>query len=193
MGPKMDMKEIEHNKGATADLLQQKPHVEVADSKTPAVSLDEARLAAGISMTGLHTKKLSGAQVIRERKMKEGTWKAENPQRKTPLCQVKGTVGCSGSVKRPHLDSSTPSLDKQQPKKPRNTQVQTGIYKEAVTGIKMAIIHKHHPDAKIGSNPDRYNSDRTSDCSGYKPLGEDLSTISTLQIGTGSILDDLCK
>jgi hypothetical protein len=165
----MDTKEMELKQGATSDLLQQKPHAEVADSKISAVSSDEEKLAAGISMTGLHTKRLSGTQqkkLIRERKMKEGTWKAENPQRKTPLCQVKGTVGCSGSVKRPHLDSSTPSLDKQQPKKPRNTQVQTGIYKEAVTGIKMAIIHKHHPDAKIGSNPDRYNSDRTSDCSG---------------------------
>jgi hypothetical protein len=27
--------------------------------------------------------------------------------------------------------------------------VQTGTYKEAVTGIKMAIIHMHHPDAKL--------------------------------------------
>jgi hypothetical protein len=52
-------------------------------------------------------------------------------------------------VKRPHSDSSTPSLDKQQPKKPRNTHVQTGIYKEAVTGIKMAIIHRHHSDVKL--------------------------------------------
>jgi hypothetical protein len=27
--------------------------------------------------------------------------------------------------------------------------VQTGTYKEAVTGIKMAIIHRDHPDAKL--------------------------------------------
>ena len=44
------------------DLLQ-KPHVEAADSKTPAVSLDEERLAAGISTIGLQTKKPSGAQL----------------------------------------------------------------------------------------------------------------------------------
>jgi len=27
--------------------------------------------------------------------------------------------------------------------------VQTGTYKEAVTGIKMVIIHRHHPDIKL--------------------------------------------
>jgi len=27
--------------------------------------------------------------------------------------------------------------------------VQTGTYKEAVVGIKMAIIHRHHPDVKV--------------------------------------------
>ena len=116
----MDMKEIEQNKGATADLLQQKSHVEVADSKTPAVSLDEKKLAAGISTIGLHTKKLSGAQrkkPIRERKMKEGTWTAEKPPRKTHPLRAKVTAGCSWGVKGPHSDSSTPSLDKQQPKK----------------------------------------------------------------------------
>jgi hypothetical protein len=40
-------------------------------------------------------------------------------------------------------------LEKQQPKKPRNTQVQTGSYKEAVAGIEMAVIHRHHPDVKL--------------------------------------------
>jgi len=52
-------------------------------------------------------------------------------------------------MKRLHLDSSTPSLEKQQTKKPRNTQVQTETYKEAVFGIKMTIIHRHHPDVKL--------------------------------------------
>jgi hypothetical protein len=42
-------------------------------------------------------------------------------------------VGSSGGVKRPHSDSSTPSLEKQKQKKNRNTQVQTGLYKEAAT------------------------------------------------------------
>jgi len=40
-GTKMDTTEMELKQGATADLLQQKPHVEVADSKTSAVSSDE--------------------------------------------------------------------------------------------------------------------------------------------------------
>jgi hypothetical protein len=52
-------------------------------------------------------------------------------------------------VKRSHSDSSTPTLEKQKPKKTRNTRVQTGAYKEAVTGKKMAIIHKNHPDVKL--------------------------------------------
>jgi hypothetical protein len=62
------------------------------------------------------------------------------PKRKTPPSQDKGTAGSSGGVKRPHSESSTPSREKQQPKKPRSTQVQTGTYKEAVVGIKMAIV-----------------------------------------------------
>jgi hypothetical protein len=93
----MDTKERKLKKGAIADLLQ-KPHVEVSDSKTPAVSSDEERLAAGISTIELQTKKPSRAQwrkLARERKMKEGTW-TENPPRKTPPSQAKGIVGSSG-------------------------------------------------------------------------------------------------
>jgi hypothetical protein len=147
----MDTKEIELKQGATADLLQQKPHVQVVDSKTSAASSDEERLAAGISTIGMQTKRLSGTQrkkLITEIKM-EGTWTVEKPPRKTLPSQVKGTAGSSGGVKRPHSDSSTPSLKKQQPKNPRNTQVQTETYKEAVTGIKIANIHRHHPEATL--------------------------------------------
>jgi len=166
---------MELKQGATADLLQQKPHAEVADSKISAVSSDEEKLAAGISTIGLHTKRLSGAQrkkLIREIKMKEGTWTVEKPQRKIPLSQVKGTVGCSGGVKRPHSDSSTPSLDKQQPKKPKNTQVHTGIYKEAVTGIKMAIIHKLHPDAELDQTQIDIIQTKLLNAVDTNPLGE---------------------
>jgi hypothetical protein len=88
-------------------LLQQKPHVEIVDSKTSAASSDEERLAAGISTIGLQTKRLSGAQrkkLIRERKMKEGTWTVEKPPRKTPPSQVKGRVegqwGCEKTALR---------------------------------------------------------------------------------------------
>jgi hypothetical protein len=94
-------------------------------------------LAAGISTIGLQNKRLSGAQrkrLIRQRKMREGTWMEKKPPRKTPSSQDKGTVGSSGGVKRPHSDSSTPSLEKTATKKkPRNTQVQTGLYKAAAT------------------------------------------------------------
>jgi hypothetical protein len=57
--------------------------------------------------------------------------------------------GVLGGVKRPHSVSSTPSQEKQLPKKPRNTQVQTGTFKEAELAIKMAIIHNRHPDVKL--------------------------------------------
>jgi hypothetical protein len=52
--------------------------MEVIDLKSSAASSDEEGLAAGISTIGLQTKRLSGAQrkrLIRERKMREGTWK----------------------------------------------------------------------------------------------------------------------
>jgi hypothetical protein len=51
-------------------------------------------------------------------------------------------------VQKDPADSSTPSLEKQ-PKKTRNTQVQTGSYKDTVAGIKMAVIHRRHPDVKL--------------------------------------------
>jgi len=141
----------EQGAGTTADLSQQEPHVEVTDLKFPVPSSDEERLAAGISTIGLQTKRLPGAQrktLIRERKMREGTWMEKKPPRKTPS-QDNGAVGSTGSVKRPHSDSSTPSLEKQQLKKPRNTQLQTGSDKEASVSIKMAIIDRRHPDVKL--------------------------------------------
>jgi hypothetical protein len=150
----MDTTISETKQGAatSADLLQQEPHVEVIEQKPSAASSDEERLVAGISMIRLQAKRLPGAQrkkLTRERKIREGTWKEKKPPRKTHYPQGKGAVGSSGGVKRPHSDSSTPSLEKQEPKKPRNTQVQTGSYKEAVTGIKMAIIHRRHPEVEL--------------------------------------------
>jgi hypothetical protein len=95
--------------------------VEVVDLKSSVASSDEERLAAGNSTIGMQTKRLSGAQrkrLIRERKMREGTWMEKKTPRKTPSSQDMGAVGSSGGVKRPHSDSSTLSLEKQQPKKP---------------------------------------------------------------------------
>jgi len=73
----------------------------------------------------------------------------KKPPRKTPSSQDKGAVGSSGGVKRPHSDSSTPSLEKQQQKKNRNTQVQTGSYKKAAAVINMAVIRRRYPDVKL--------------------------------------------
>jgi hypothetical protein len=47
----------------------------------------QEKLAAGISTIGLQANRLSGVQtkkLVRERKMKEGTWTVEKPKRKTP-------------------------------------------------------------------------------------------------------------
>jgi hypothetical protein len=144
--------EPEQEAAAPACILQQQLHVEVVDSKSSVDLSDEEKLAVGVSTTRLQTKRLSGAQwkrLTRERKIKEGTWTDKFPPRKTPSSQEMGAVGSSGSVKGPDSDSSTSSLEKQQPKKPRNTGVQTGAYKKALAGIKMAVIHRHHPDVKL--------------------------------------------
>jgi hypothetical protein len=80
--------------------------VEVVDLKSSVASSDEERLGADILTIGLQTKRLSGAQrkrLIRERKMREGSWTERKPPRKTPS-QDKGTVRSSGGVKRPHSD-----------------------------------------------------------------------------------------
>jgi hypothetical protein len=111
--------EPEQEAAVPADLLQQETHVEVVDSKFSVYLSDEGRLAAGVSMTRLQTKRLAGAQrkrLTRERKMKEGTWTYTKPPRKTPSSQEMGAVGSSGGVRRPNPDSSTPSSEKQQPK-----------------------------------------------------------------------------
>jgi hypothetical protein len=115
-------KEPKQGASTTADLLKQKPQEEVLESKPSTFSSDEEKLAAGISTIGMQASRLSGAQrkkLIRERKMEEGTWMVEKPKRKTPPSQDKGTVGSSWGLKRPHSDLSTPSQEKQQPKKPR--------------------------------------------------------------------------
>jgi hypothetical protein len=65
---------------AAAGLLQ-------PDQRSTTASSEEDRLAAGISTIGLQARKLSGAQrkkLIRERKMREGTWTESKPPSKTP-------------------------------------------------------------------------------------------------------------
>jgi hypothetical protein len=143
-----NVKELKQGASKIADLLQRKPQQEVLEPKPSTASSDEEKLAAGISTIGLQAKRLSGAlrkKLIKERRLKEGIWTEEKPNRKNPPSQDKGKAGSSGGVKRPHSDSSTLSQEKQQPKKPRSTQVQTGTYKEAAVGIKIAITHRLHP------------------------------------------------
>jgi hypothetical protein len=98
-------------------LLQQGPHVEVADSGTSAVSSDEERLAAGVSTIGLQAKGPSGAhwRRLNSEGGMEGTWTAERSPGGAPSSRVKGMAGGSGGVKGPHSDSSTPSPEGQQP------------------------------------------------------------------------------
>jgi hypothetical protein len=159
-----------------ADLLQQEAHVEVVGPKPSTDLSDEVRLAAGKSMTRLPTKKLSAVRwkrLTRERKMKkEGTWTDKKPPRKTPSSLGMGAAGSSGGVKRAHSDSSTPSSEKQQPKKHRGTQVQTGSYKEAVVGIKMAVIHRHHPDVKLDQSQANLTQVKLLFAVDANPLGE---------------------
>jgi hypothetical protein len=132
------------NKEQLQTCQNKKPQEEVLESKPSTASSDEEKLAASQETLWSTEEKARP-----EKKMEEGTWMAEKPKRKTPPSQDKGTAGNSGDVKRPHSHSSTPSQEKQKPKKSRNTQVQTGTYKEAAVGIKTAIVHRHHPDVSL--------------------------------------------
>jgi hypothetical protein len=117
-----NVKELKQGASKIADLLQRKLQEEVLEPKPSTASSDEEKLAACISKTRLQAQRLSGAQrkkLIKERKMNEGTWPKKTPYRKNPPSQDKGKAGSSGGVKRPHSDSSTPSQENQQPKKPR--------------------------------------------------------------------------
>jgi uncharacterized protein (DUF2225 family) len=106
----MDTTEKELKQGAISELLQQQ-------QQKPAASSDKERLGAGILTTGLQTKRLSGAQrkkLKREKKMKEGTWTVEKTSKENSSISNEITARSSGGVKRPHSDSSSPSLGKQQ-------------------------------------------------------------------------------
>jgi hypothetical protein len=72
------------------------------------------------------------------------------PPSRTVWSQNRGAAVISEGVKIPHSDSSTPSVDKQQPKKPRSTLMQNKTYKDAETGVKMAIIHRRHSELTLG-------------------------------------------
>jgi hypothetical protein len=50
--------------------------------------------------------------------------------------------------------------------------VQTGTYKEAVTGITMAIIHRHHPEAKVDQTQTNIIQAKLLTALDEGPLGE---------------------
>jgi hypothetical protein len=82
--------ETKQGAAVAADLLQHDSPVEAVGSEPFADPFDEDRLAAGVSMTRLHTKRLLGAhrkKLIKAEKMKEGTWTVEKPSGKTPSSQ----------------------------------------------------------------------------------------------------------
>jgi hypothetical protein len=109
---------------------------------------------------------------MRERKMREGTGTESKPPRKTPSSQNRGAAGSSGGVERPHSDSSTPSAEQQQPKKSRSTSMQTKTYKEAATGINMAIIHRRHPEMILDQNQADLIEEKLTDSVDVNPEGE---------------------
>ena len=68
------VKESKEGASTTAELLKQKPHEGILESKPSTASSDEEKLAAGISTIGLQAKRLSGAQgkkLVRDRKVIE--------------------------------------------------------------------------------------------------------------------------
>jgi hypothetical protein len=145
------------------------------DQRSTTASSEEDSLAAGISTIGLQARKLFGAQqkkLMRGSRMREGTWSESKPARETPSFQDRGAAGSSGGVKRPHSDSSTPSAEQQQPKKSRSTSMQTTTYKESATGIKMAIIHRHHPEMTLDQNQADLIQEKLTDAVDVNPEGE---------------------
>jgi hypothetical protein len=96
---------METKQGATADLLQQKPHVEVADSKASAVSSDERdwlKASQRLDCKPKEPLEHSGERSLGKERWSRGPGR-QRPPGKTPS-RVKGTAGGSGSVKRPHKD-----------------------------------------------------------------------------------------
>jgi hypothetical protein len=65
-------------------------------------------------------------------------------------------------------------------------------FKEAVTGIKMAIIQRRHPEEILDQSQTEIIQEKLLTAVDANPAVE-TPTISTFQICTGSTLDYLCK
>jgi hypothetical protein len=82
----MDTKEMELKQGATADLSQQNPHVEVVDSKNFSISSDKERLAAGINDWAANQETLwSTAEKAHQRKKDGGDLDGRETSKKNSL------------------------------------------------------------------------------------------------------------
>jgi hypothetical protein len=106
--------EIESSQGTvtSAYLSWQDPYEDSADPKPSVASLEEEKFVTGVSLIGLQTKRLSGAQQRKlNRQKKEGTWMERKPPSKDPKSGDRSEAQSSGGVKRPHSDSSTPTME----------------------------------------------------------------------------------
>jgi hypothetical protein len=88
-------------------------------------------------------------KVNRERKMGEWTWAERKPPAKTPSSQDQVCSGEQWGCEKTSCKFEHTIIGKTATEKVRNTQVQTGSYKKAVVGIKMAIIHRRLSEVKL--------------------------------------------
>jgi hypothetical protein len=139
--------ETESSQGTvtSVDLLRQDPTEESANPKTFRCLIGGGDIGYRHLVNRNANQTTLGAQqrkLNREKKKKEGTWMERKPPSKDPKSGDRSEAGSSGGVKRPHSDSSTPTMERQHSKKPRSAVAQTGSYTEAVAGIKMAVNDK---------------------------------------------------
>jgi hypothetical protein len=135
--------EREKAAAVAADLLQQDFYAEAVDSKNSVLSRDEEILAASLRLDckPRESREHNGKMLLKQEKSKEGTRTVENPPRKT-RSQEKGAAGSSGSVNRPHSDSSTTPLTKQQPKSPGPRKSRLGLTRKLLLASRWQLFIK---------------------------------------------------
>lgn len=122
-------------------------------------------LASGVQTLGLKRKRLSGAQrkkLVKERKMREGTWTEARPKGRPKLTtshQTDPGEGTSSGVgrqdqpkagtssraeKRPRSNPNTPDSQEHTHKRARDVS-----YKDATLGTRMAVVHEKHPAEEL--------------------------------------------
>jgi hypothetical protein len=115
----MDTKEMELKQEAAADLLQQGPHLEDADRGLPLflqIRRDWLPASQRLDCKPRGPLEHSGEGSLEREGRRSGPGR-QRPPGGAPSSRVKGTAEGDGGVKGPHSDSSTPSLEGQQPPK----------------------------------------------------------------------------